>query len=346
MQRKTQIDVIEAIAGIKSGLSDAAMMRKFGLSAQGLHSLFCKLVSSGYIPQTDLDARSAGESLEFDLVKPVRALARRPSERAWRCALAVTINADILSAVKRMSREVNIEVANCGDGALAAELCRMTRPNLIVAEAMLCSTDDIRSMQECSADSPIIVVSDPEDRKRLLEFLELGIFGFCEKPSNEAMLMHEMRKAVRFELLNSALERMVGDGRKLTEPAVGMDILSGLLNGSTSATVILLDLTFSITLWNSGAERTLGYLSEDAVGKDFVGLCVAESHAHSMGRALVNVAHKQSGGQCKNAKMRAADGRRLNTPLALSPVLDGAGEVKGILAVGLNLSNGAGSKTK
>ncbi len=52
-----KVDVNEALRAIKGGSSDEAIMRKFGLSARGLSSLFNKLLLAGHLGQEEIDRR-------------------------------------------------------------------------------------------------------------------------------------------------------------------------------------------------------------------------------------------------------------------------------------------------
>lgn len=55
---KRKIDAREALRDIRKGMSDEDLMEKYSLSAQGLQSLFHKLVEAGLITQYELDDRS------------------------------------------------------------------------------------------------------------------------------------------------------------------------------------------------------------------------------------------------------------------------------------------------
>jgi uncharacterized protein (DUF433 family) len=55
---KCRIQAADAMADIRAGMSDAALMKKYDLSVKGLSSLFRKLIVSGKIEQTELDRRS------------------------------------------------------------------------------------------------------------------------------------------------------------------------------------------------------------------------------------------------------------------------------------------------
>ena len=54
---KRKITAREVLRDIRSGLSDQDLMEKYTLSAQGLQSVFHKLVNAGVITQAELDDR-------------------------------------------------------------------------------------------------------------------------------------------------------------------------------------------------------------------------------------------------------------------------------------------------
>lgn len=55
---KPTVSAREVITDIRSGMSDATLMEKYGLSAKGLQRLFGKLLKAGAIQQRDLDQRA------------------------------------------------------------------------------------------------------------------------------------------------------------------------------------------------------------------------------------------------------------------------------------------------
>lgn len=57
---KRKISAKEAVAAIRLGMDDAALMKKYGLAAEGLQSLFDKLVSGGYIDLAEVRDRMPG----------------------------------------------------------------------------------------------------------------------------------------------------------------------------------------------------------------------------------------------------------------------------------------------
>src|SRR5271157_1125273 len=57
---KRAIKAKEAVADIRSGMDDAALMEQYHLSAEGLQSLFDKLVTSGFIDLSEIARRLPG----------------------------------------------------------------------------------------------------------------------------------------------------------------------------------------------------------------------------------------------------------------------------------------------
>ncbi len=57
---KRSIKAKEAVADIRSGMDDAALMEKYHLSAEGLQSLFDKLVTGGFIDLSEIARRLPG----------------------------------------------------------------------------------------------------------------------------------------------------------------------------------------------------------------------------------------------------------------------------------------------
>lgn len=71
---KAAIDAQSAADDVRAGLDDAAIMKKYALSARGLQSLFRKLISAGILSPRELDTRMSetDTSVILDLSIPVR----------------------------------------------------------------------------------------------------------------------------------------------------------------------------------------------------------------------------------------------------------------------------------
>jgi hypothetical protein len=57
---KKRISVKEAVADIRSGMDDAALMKKCNLLPDGLQSLFDKQVNAGFIDLAEMQRRLSG----------------------------------------------------------------------------------------------------------------------------------------------------------------------------------------------------------------------------------------------------------------------------------------------
>lgn len=68
---KKSVKASEVLKDIKAGMTDAALMEKYGLTEKGLESLFRKLLDGGLLKQSELDNR--------------KALLEKAIELAWEC---------------------------------------------------------------------------------------------------------------------------------------------------------------------------------------------------------------------------------------------------------------------
>jgi uncharacterized protein YjbI with pentapeptide repeats len=66
-QRKPVIDAADALHSLRAGLDDAALMKKYDISARGLQSLFAKLVAAGAVTYEELEERLAKSSSDVIL---------------------------------------------------------------------------------------------------------------------------------------------------------------------------------------------------------------------------------------------------------------------------------------
>jgi hypothetical protein len=56
-KEKPVVSVTDAAKCIRAGMKDSSLMKRYGISAKGLLSLFGQLVASGIIQQSELDKR-------------------------------------------------------------------------------------------------------------------------------------------------------------------------------------------------------------------------------------------------------------------------------------------------
>lgn len=77
---KRKIPAKQAVADIRSGMPDAALMEKYRLSAKGLQTLFSKLLEANLLAQSELDNRAEGKSLDRpkETPRPTEPVAESP----------------------------------------------------------------------------------------------------------------------------------------------------------------------------------------------------------------------------------------------------------------------------
>jgi response regulator RpfG family c-di-GMP phosphodiesterase len=119
--KKPAIEANEAADDIRAGFDDAALMKKYGLSARGLQSLFRKLISAGVFEQSEIDSRTSdiATSIIVDLVSPEEeeaASSGPPGERPR--VIAISEDLELLSAVRNLLEQKDITIIACADADL------------------------------------------------------------------------------------------------------------------------------------------------------------------------------------------------------------------------------------
>ncbi len=112
------------------------------------------------------------------------------------------------------------------------------------------------------------------------------------------------------------------------------DESSGLLRAiveSSDDAIIGKTLDGTIVSWNAGAERMYGHAASDAIGQPIT-LIIAEEQREELRRILDEI--RQGRRVPSHETIRVTrDGRRLHVSLAVSPILDEAGQVIGASAI-------------
>ncbi len=83
---KQSIGAKEVVADIKSGMTDAELGKKYGLSSKGLESLFRKLVTAKLLDESYVLKRSATEAASGLKRSAAEAAEKAPETRAVPCS--------------------------------------------------------------------------------------------------------------------------------------------------------------------------------------------------------------------------------------------------------------------
>jgi diguanylate cyclase (GGDEF)-like protein/PAS domain S-box-containing protein len=137
---------------------------------------------------------------------------------------------------------------------------------------------------------------------------------------------------------------VIGTGVDVTAERETRDLLEAILAATTEQSMIATDLDGTITVFNTGAERMVGYEAGDAVGHDLAELLHdaeelrsrAGSGAEGFAALLVVVADR--GAETGDWLYRHRDGTLLTVSVAVTPLLVRGGSPRGYLCVGVDVT--------
>jgi len=119
------------------------------------------------------------------------------------------------------------------------------------------------------------------------------------------------------------------------------DFLEGILHSSSGVSIILTDFDQNILFWNKGAENIFGYTSEEMVGSKITRLYQGDGLTAETVEMLREQILQKGGTLRAQVRQVAKDGRELTISLAISPMIDAAGNVRGILGLGQDVTEEA-----
>jgi len=133
--------------------------------------------------------------------------------------------------------------------------------DLIVASyktADLSGTGLISKIKEKNRDIPILIIADPADEKNILKDLYEGLeFGVISSVDHERILTQVKKK----------IQALRDQKNRKEEIEKSMEILREILDSAFNIGIIIIDINNTISFFNRGAEKMLGYSSEEMVGK-------------------------------------------------------------------------------
>ena len=138
------------------------------------------------------------------------------------------------------------------------------------------------------------------------------------------------------------LENMTETITEVTkEWAQTKDFLEGILHSSSAISIILTDFDQNVLFWNRGAENIFGYAAEEMIGSKITRL-YQEDGVTAKTVEMLRQQILQKGGMLRaQVRQLAKDGRELIISLAISPMIDAGGTVRGILGIGQDVTEEA-----
>ncbi len=164
-------------------------------------------------------------------------------------------------------------------------------------------------------------------------------FEIC-KDKKEKLPWTDDRKNIIHELVNIVSTKTT---QKQVENALleANTFLRGILESSSSISLISTDLNGTILHWNKGAENIFGYKSEEMVGRQKITSLYDfedENTKKSIDLARSVVVNKKESLTCDVREIRK-DGRKLWISMTVSPTFDENGNVIGIFGIGQDITD-------
>jgi two-component system, cell cycle response regulator len=143
--------------------------------------------------------------------------------------------------VVRWLRGEGLDVHEAGDGRVALDLCRITRPDLLLLDLSLPRLQGWEVLARVRTDRnlktmPVIVMTADAQQDTVTAALDAGATDFVPKPAKAEELLARIRRALRDK---GRLDLLVNRNRVLSE-AAGLDGLTGLPNRRASAEALTL----------------------------------------------------------------------------------------------------------
>jgi PAS domain S-box-containing protein len=232
------------------------------------------------------------------------------------------------------------------NGDEAMDIFLEKRPDVVITDIMMPLTNGLEVLsrvREIDETVPVVLVTGYGDLDNAVGALRRGAHDFLVKPINAEMLLNTVSKAMELGRLKKLernytriLEQQVEE--RTRELAKTNDFLAGILESSRGVSIVLADLEGKIIFWNSGAENLYGYKAEEIMGCAIQMLYPEQRYAEEI---FDNIARMDKNGTTvfqQNARQVSKDGRNLTVFMTMSYMLDGAGQVRGILNLGKDVT--------
>ncbi len=240
------------------------------------------------------------------------------------------IAADLESTLGKLGYEV---VANVAAGEEAVPRALELQPELILMDIRLRGPmDGIEAATAIRARSelPIVYLTAYADEETLVRAKATTPFGYLVKPFNE----RELRAAIEIAIYKHDTERLLADERAQRRSAEEIKLL---VQNVKDYAIYMLDPTGRVATWNEGARRITGYRPEEILGKHFSLFYTPEDVSAGTPQALLEASLREGRVEAEGWRVRK-DGTRYWADLAITPIHDGEGSIRGFGTVTRDLS--------
>lgn len=237
-------------------------------------------------------------------------------------------------------------VLTAGEGQQAIEVFSQKRPHVVITDIRMPYVDGLQVLsrvKEIDDTVPVILVTGHGDLDDAIKALREGAYDFLQKPINTEILLNTVRQAMEHYRLRNfernytkVLEKQVEE--RTRELARTADFLKGILDSSTGVSIVLTDFDHRVVFWNTGAEKIFGYTAEEMKGERINRLYLDDAATKEAADELRQWVAREAGTAYRKVKQVAKDGRVLTLALAMSPMWDPEGNVRGILSLGQDVT--------
>jgi PAS domain S-box-containing protein len=262
------------------------------------------------------------------------------------CALAISNDSQTLELARSLLATEHINLITSRVSQRALELIRWEKPSLVLMD-MSCSGLNLEALIAMTADedscTALVLLADEKNRDLAIQFVEEGTYDFIEKPLEPRTFRLLARRALHHA--NSL--RFRRDYKRVLDETVEAnnvdvlrrkDFLNGILNSSNLVSVVLTDLEQYVRFWNRGAENIFGYTAGEMIGTKVTRLYPQDPQSAETVEQLQTQVKSKADNIHGKMKQVAKDGRILTISVAVSPLLDGSGNVQGIVGIGQDVT--------
>jgi putative two-component system response regulator len=123
---------------------------------------------------------------------------------------------DNISSLKQIGAQLtsHYEVSLAKSGALALQICKQEKPDLILLDVEMPEMDGFETLNRLKEDPdlkpvPVIFLTGNRDTATEIKALESGAMDFITKPANKDILFHRLELHLQFAAYQSSLENTV-----------------------------------------------------------------------------------------------------------------------------------------
>lgn len=224
-------------------------------------------------------------------------------------------------------------VVHCASLGAARDHLEAREADVVLLDLRLPDGSDVACVEAIRSQvpqTPIVVLTGVNDESLALDCIAAGAQDYLPK---DELRPAALRRAIGYAMARSREKRERHRADSLQE------LLAAIVEASSDA-IISCDLDGTITSWNAGAERILGYTRAEAIGRPATELMAAVDAADGELQAQI-FARLSSGEQSTirfEQERRHKDGHSVWLSIAASGLRDASGRVSAISSIGRDVT--------